>query len=423
MLNLLTTKTVRSLFQFSIIFFGFLISSGYADTITRIGSIEVPYGKQPDFDVIVDKSRDIIHFVWCNSGTARYFKSENSGRSWNVSQLIGTDIKSLRIANDSHGNLHTVYGKGSERNLSKTIHYRKKTLNGNWENEISILSPPDARQICGPRIAVDGNDNVHIIAWMLPKNEVYAGHDWKNFTKCLYIRKLAGQNTFESLMEFRRGKSSEGGGYHGDLAVDNNGDVHIFYTSWKSGWESTYFLRHKDGTWSDWVKTYKGVASDFASSIAIDKNNRLHVSGFETVGKHPRFDALNWAYYNNTQDVDVLKKTHSVKDDWEFATHTMLCPDNDDVWMVNCPWMRPAGSFLPKYRARFMHYNSKTKNWSTPKFISAPNYRNNDSRNKDCNTPKYIYYNNKVLLYYAESYQKEGYKFYQRECEDYGTTW
>ncbi|MBN1674206.1 MAG: fibronectin type III domain-containing protein [Kiritimatiellae bacterium] len=375
-----------------------------ADTILPVGAVEVPWGKHPDTAVAADEARGIIHFVYRNNQDLYYMNTTDGGQSWSSPQALGNG-RAQRLALDSAGVLHMAYGCGTDSDLATNVCYRARSVSGNWGSIWAMPYPPSTTKIVAPRIAMDGNDNVHIIGWKFGVTP--AGADWKQYIRVCYTRKRAGDSSFEAVQEFQHNKTGPGGGGGADaLVTDSNGDVHILYRSWKGPWRTTHFMRKKDGSWGSWVRVHEFAMADFGMDVASDSSGNLHVAG-AYINSSP----VKWTYFNNTADPAqfVLKK--SIDDDWDPWARIMVTPAGD-VWMTYAN--KNAAAPLCPLRGMYMYREASSGAWHGPTDLSPTSggYRNVDQRHEQ--TPKPVYYRGKPRIFYAENVNTGKFKFYQR---------
>ena len=81
----------------------------------RVGAIEVPFGKHPDFDVVADERRGILHFVWRNNTTLSYCHSTSGGEIWSAPEPLPAAGRAPRLAVDNRGTLHVIHETASDQ--------------------------------------------------------------------------------------------------------------------------------------------------------------------------------------------------------------------------------------------------------------------------------------------------------------------
>lgn len=393
--------------------------SGMTFSNRRIGHIEVP--KSPDFDVTSDPLRKILHLVWRDAGSIKHAFSKDGGAEWSPTEMVvpADAAGGPRIAVDSRGRLHLVYGvvkAGAKHSRIDGRTFYTALTDGNWSPPEEALIPaslPYEFQVLGPRIAVDGRDNVHVIAWMLASGS----DDWQMNSRCAYSRKPATGGGFEQTLLFSYGRNGEGGARYGDLVTDAAGDVHIFFASHNrhalpplKRATTTHFVRHQDGRWGAKVDLFCSTATDFGMSAAVDGRGVIHIAGQDASGwsrKNP--DALiHWSYFNNAAKSDELKPMHRIDDDWEYGADLLLAP-NGDIWMSRGNWQQD-GPF--PWLGRYARRDATTGRWTEPENVSAAGFKNADS--KYGQVPKFVFHDRQVHLFYAEQAPGEAFKFQQR---------
>jgi hypothetical protein len=260
-----------------------------------------------------------------------------------------------------------------------------------------------------PRIAVDGFDNVHIIAWRLINDG-----DWLTNSRCSYARRPAGGDRFEPAVEFSKGRDQDGGSFHGALTVDSSGDLHIFYESYhkasKPKRSSTHFIRYKNGAFGAKVDSFRSLSTDFGMSAVVDAKGVLHVAGQDATewGERNPKAPIYWTYFNNAKSPDRLEPVRRIPDRWEFATDLLLTPSGD-LWMSRGHWQ--ADEPFP-WLGRYTHLDATTKAWTEPVNVSPPGTLNGDK--KYGQVPKFVFDGSRVHLFYAAQAPGQPFGFFQR---------
>lgn len=390
---------------------------GYGHVNQRVGAIEVV--RNPDFDVAADPASRTIHLVWRDQGVVRHALSADEGKTWKQPiVVVPTDAAGgVRLARDSAGRLHLAYGvrkEGSAHgNLDGRI-FHTVFADGRWSRAIEALLPAPSEQkfqVCSARIAIDGRDNVHIIGWNL-----VSGENWQTDSRTAYARKPAGADRFEPTIEFSYGRDGEGGARHGDIVTDPAGDVHLFYacSSRKAPTlphATTHLVRFKDGRWSPRVDLFRSVATDMGLRAAVDAQGVLHVVGEDSSkwSRHKNPNApIDWTYYNNRDNPAELRPMHQIADDWEYGAELLLAPTGD-IWIARGSWQKDGPH---PFLGRYARFDAAARRWLEPETVSPPGHRNADR--KYGQVPKFVWFEGKVRLFYAEQAPGEPFKFYQR---------
>ena len=325
---------------------GFAGAAGAAANLPMpVGSIEVPVGAHPDFDVASDSARTTMHFAWRSGEILSYAASRDGGVTWSPPRVIATAMRGgVRMAVDSRGVLHVVYATGKAgmpRERIGSLVWHRAWDGKRWTEPVEALQVKPVEgaeyQVSAPRIAIDGKDNVHVIGWKL----IHDDRNWKTRMRCAYARKPRGRRAFEPAEEFSLGRDQEGGGGTGDIVTDHSGDVHLFYVGYgPSRWQTTHFVRRKTGEWSGKVDVFRGAGTDFGIRAAVDRDRVLHIAGQTVSYQNPKpWLPVYWTYFNNRANPDEIQPVHQVADVWEFGTDLLLRP-NGDVWISRGHWQK-----------------------------------------------------------------------------------
>ena len=229
--------------------------------------------------LVVDSVNN-LHCVWQEYDLVyegyQIFYSRYNGLSWtekiNISEVPNYDQFTPAIAIDSQDNLHVVWTGGDstfgEYSQIKYSSYDKAT--NVWSTPINISKIANYQQLC-PSIAVDSKDNVHI---------VWSGKDHiREFADQIkYIRKTPTgwtqwinipQPVFYSQL-------------CPSIAIDSEDNLHVVWYGSDSTYWSTYQVKYasynaKMDKWGQWMNINPIPYSQYNPSIAIDKNNGLHI--------------------------------------------------------------------------------------------------------------------------------------------------
>ncbi len=261
--------------------------------------------------------------------------------------------------------------------------------------------------VSGARIAVDGRDNVHVIAWRLTQSK-YAPPgtlaDWKDLQRCIYTRKPAGAGQpFEPAVELLPENGSGSG--HGDIARAPNGDIHIVYNVWDlhrkrpdNRWRSTHVVRTQDGDWLPVKHDWRMLAGDFGISIAIDGDGVVHASGFAHDSRWPNVKTNpQWCYFNNAGRADEMHLRWS-SDDYQVITTDILVGPSGHVWMTRANDFDRMG--------RYVRYDASRKAWMEPQSCSPPGRVNLVSRWNQ--TPKLAFFRGTTRMVFLEKVKVKG---------------
>ena len=257
-------------------------------------------------DNIID-SDDNIHIAWADYrfGTEGiyYTKLDNNGNTLIDDKRVTENSESLwdlTSGIDSNDNIHIAYSDHGVGEYNTEIYYTKLDNNGNpLVDNLRLTNDPKISS--GPAIAVDSNNNVHIV-WEDSRDGLFPE---------IYYTKL--DNNGNTLVEDIRLTHDPEYSMYPDIAIDSNDKVHITWTD------------DRDGNWEIYYKTIE-VAGDGDC--------------FETVPS----DHWKGEYYNN---MNLEGSPSMVRDDgtgylnfdWGYDGPSTACGINSDFFSVR--WTRP----------------------------------------------------------------------------------
>jgi len=269
-------------------------------------------------------SQDNIHVVWrgygwgsnTNRNNIRYRKRTSSG--WQSHEAV-TDISYHQydpaIAVDSQDNIHAVWcGGGWGTNTSyNNIQYRKRTSSG-WQTQESVTDTNNNQS--RPAIAIDSNDNVHVV-WQGKGWGTNTANDDIQYRK----RTSSGWQTQEDVTDKTDYQQSP------SIAIDSNDDIHVVWYGYGWGTNTSYYnIRYRKRTSSGW-QSHEAVTdkdnNQYDPTIAIDKNDNIHVVW------HGQGWGSNPSYYN----IQYRKRTSS---GWQ--TQEGLTDVTAYQYSPNCIW-------------------------------------------------------------------------------------
>lgn len=204
--------------------------------------------------------------------------SHDGGVTWEgETQISNSDYEAgnPNIAIDSQDHVHVVWDDDSIQGAGgMTIRYRKYTTS--WQVEDTLYNPGGTIQTYGNNIAVDGNDELHVVFTQYGGAITAKQH-------LLYRNCDAGVwNTVEEI-----GNSTVSTNYwqqDSDVAVDDNNDVHV---AWKLDYDNTlprivqYSWKNTSlGIWSTPLELARGATNSDAQlneHIVVDEANTVHI--------------------------------------------------------------------------------------------------------------------------------------------------
>jgi hypothetical protein len=366
---------------------------------------------RPNFDVALHEPSGRLYFIHqsgAGSPTLTLAESADGGLTWTPPEALDGEGWSPRLEVDSRGTLHLAFGRklpGLKGDIENRVWYRSRPAGGRWSapQELEVAPSVNSYTVSGARLAIDGNDNVHVIAWKIVSVGEPGGEegDWKTFMRAVYGYRPAAAAAFGPTVELQQRGSGTGSG---DIVRDAAGDVHILYNTWGPSpqrWSTTHVVRRKDGNWSPEIHGWPTVGGDFGFAAAVDGRGVVHIAGFDQEKGSP--SSLDWAYFNNAADRSEAKLLHHIDDDWNITTDILVEPAGH-VWMSR--------SNNKDKLAKWTRYDARTDTWSTPVLCSPPGTKNVESRWDQM--PKFVSLRGGVRLFYAEQRPDGPFVFRQR---------
>jgi len=296
-------------------------------------------------------SKGILHVVWAGRASGydnfQIWYSKYDG-TWHKPVRISTyqymeydDQWYPSIAVDSNDNLHVVWhGKGFGYGLHNQIWYAK--YDGKWHTPVRISTYEGMHQydqLC-PCIAVDSNDNLHVV-WYGKAT----GYDYNQIWHTKYdgIWHTPTRISTYSDMELYDQRYS-------CIAVDDNDNLHVVWHGKTTGYDHNQIWHTKyDGIWHTptRISTYSGMENydQYYPSIAVDSGNRLHVVWQGKAEGYTDYDKVWYAKYETS---------------WE--TPECLQPTGQNRW-PNIRWSRFPVSNRVTNRLDYVFFGGTAKPW------------------------------------------------------------
>jgi len=264
-------------------------------------------------------SNENIHVVWVTS-TSIYYKNRTSG-AWSSNTLLssfptgmGTDMPEIAV--DSNDNIHVVWGQdvlSTGDNLE--VHYMNRT-GGSWSTPMNVSNTgPAGFHSRYPTIAVDSNDNLHVV-WTEFESGAVPYTYYSNFSNGAWStpsRLSSVTYSYEPIIKF-----------------NEPDELHVFWYS-----TGTFIIYHKNRTSGVWSPDYiaHSSSSPERSYFSFDKYNNIHLvfddnSGSEDIFYKPLTHPFNptmiagsagsndWSYSNylntSTSISDFSTKLNSI---------------------------------------------------------------------------------------------------------------
>ncbi len=260
-------------------------------------------------DIVVDIAGH-VHITWdditdyngCGSDRDVFYKRWNaSSNSWTLTEVIsnGTNewSETPRITADLFGNVHIIWDQTIGAN-SYILHKYWNATTGIWTpNETVSTESPSVTSF--PAIVTDSNGHLHVV-WLDSSTYAGSGTDIDVF----YKRWNASTSTW-TMTELVSNESSVAC-YSPTLAVDNTGKVHVAWYEYLNARRYIYY-NHRNATNSAWTAA-ELIAPETTSEytyrpdLAVDDQGLLHIV-WE--------DDYNWQNSGSDHDIFYKKKVPS----------------------------------------------------------------------------------------------------------------
>ncbi|MBC8275561.1 MAG: hypothetical protein H8E40_11425 [Chloroflexi bacterium] len=260
-------------------------------------------------------SQDNLHIVWQDGDEGKmgsggnpvtYYRCKNKQVGWQAAEFISSYATYPAIAVDSNDDVHVVYGTfvypPGFWGGGNGIRWKKKTTSG-WQTEESISS--NKQWTRWPAIAIDGSDNIHV-AWL---NDPRAYEDI-NYRK----RTASGWETevqVNTELDNVRGKPS--------IIVDSNDYVHIV---WLRETGVMFSIRYRTYTtsWQPPVDVEGPTTYNQGPPvISIDNLGHIHVVWTGQHSESPTIDQIRHREYTDSWQ-PIQNLTSSTSDDQDYPS-------------------------------------------------------------------------------------------------------
>jgi hypothetical protein len=211
-------------------------------------------------------SQENLYVVWAESLTNQGFevmlvKSTDQGATWihsdtdfPISFIGGPRAYLPKIAVDHQDNLHVVWHQNPGNGVAEIMYGFSSDGGATWTSQSAdrVISFPDGNFASAPEIAIDGNDNVYVV-WP-EKTSVEADSVAVHFGK-----KLACESQFSSETADYQASMGHLSTECVSLAISPDNSLHISYEASNniggSFKRAVYYTRSTDGgdTWSGWT--------------------------------------------------------------------------------------------------------------------------------------------------------------------------
>jgi hypothetical protein len=276
-------------------------------------------------------SSNTIHIVWHDytpgSPDIYYKRSTDGGMTWGATKrLIWTSGASFNptIAVDSNDNIHIVWGDVTYGN-GEILH--KKSTNGGMTWGGTKRLTWNSGQSFYPAIAVASGNTIHVV-WhddTPGNNEIYFKRSTNSGANWSATQRLSWTTLFS---------------YSPAISVDSSNNIHVVWSDFTSGKFEIYFKRSTSGgvSWSSTKRLTWSSRDSSEPAIAIDSSSAIHVvwedntpGNFEIFYKKSTNAGASWTKNRlawNSGDslrpdiiVDTSKNIHVVWTDYTPGNH------------------------------------------------------------------------------------------------------
>jgi len=241
-------------------------------------------------------SNDYIHIVWSGATIdypwpypqIRYIKYTTN---WSSPILLTNDSDSSStnpyIAIDSNDYIHVVWRGFVGSPSYAQIKYIKYTTS--WGTETNLTNTPgkDYQQYF-PCIAIDSNDHLHV---------VWTGGIGNDYSQIRYIKYTTSWSAITNLTSDNYNQYS--GAF---IAIDSNDHLHIAWTGRHSASPDYSQIRYIKYTtsWSAITNLTSGNFDSGSNTIAVDKNDYIHIVGSGRSVSSPDYLQLLYIKYTTS---------------------------------------------------------------------------------------------------------------------------
>lgn len=287
--------------------------------------------------------------------------------------------RSAKLALDSTGTVHVVFG-GRKEGSEKDIYYARRETDGVWSTPHNISNNPG--DSTWPQLAVDNTGVVHVVwedesrgirkiyyarrgsdgSWsspqVIPSSYVYPNSSrlavdkdgnahvvwteegWidSSTTSFIYYTQQGNDGTWSSVQNL---SSNLWYSEYPRLALDGYGNTHVVWSGSLGDWEHHLYYRQRasDGIWSE-PKNISEAAYDLSAQMAVDESGTVHVLWDDN---SPQCDGLcyrqraadgTWSpmrvipYYPGGGTYDLVARgeaAHLVWRQWPLEIYYMRC--------------------------------------------------------------------------------------------------
>jgi hypothetical protein len=337
------------------------------------------------------KGKNIIFFLLCffvimasTGNNTENLSISNTTINWIHSPtiVISTESDSSSrdpaMAIDSKNNIHMVWSDFSNVSNSGTdndIFYKVwNATTDQWGSTI-VVSETDTPNSWAPAIAIDFNDNVHIV-WDDSTNYTASGTD-----RDIFYRMWNSSSDIWSNMTVLSNESSENS-LNVDIAVDSKNNLHVVWNDLTNylgaGTDNDIFYRFfnvSSNIWEDTeVVTVDSSDDSHFPKISVNKEDIVHIVWMEDISGSKNIYFTKW---NETKN-----DWGNIETVWNVTTTVVSYPDMtiDSENNVHFTWQSDAdylssGSDSDIF---YRYYNNNNSTWSSIELVSTESTSRSD---------------------------------------------
>jgi uncharacterized repeat protein (TIGR01451 family) len=246
----------------------------------------------------------VIHVVWIDSTSGQdelYYAWRELDGTWSTPQSISGAFNveySAQLAVDKDNAVHVVWLSGEWWPSDWNFYYARRDSNGTWSSPQLCASLNDHAE---PHMVVDGNGNVHLV--------------WNDFKYLMDDDIFYTQRNNAGVWSEPVELSGALDGYWPDIAVGENGDVHVVWGGNPIG----HIWRKSSGGWSSPYTVFESHGDNISPRVAVDGNGIAHVAW----GDRPSDLSWRWEIYYSRWGPDSGWGNPQFVSDADFSSSSM----------------------------------------------------------------------------------------------------
>ncbi len=335
-----------------IMYANFTVSSGWSNAIViSDDSTQWNDGNSTRPKIVIDNN-DNIHVVWQDetdsfaewgTDTEIMYVNYTIGKGWTNATVISdntnnwNDGESINpsIAVDNNENVHVVWEDSTDSILEwgtdDEIMYTNYTTTSGWSNA-TVISDDNNRWNTGwsenPSIVVDKNDNIHVV-W---KDDTSSPDEWGTDSEIMYVNRTGSVwSNATAISGIDINSWNTGSSSAPKIVSDDNTNLHVVWYDYTDGqWGTDAEIMYINCTITGWSNAT--VISD--DNLGWNDDSSLFPS--LTVDNESKVHVV-WYDYTDGEwgtDVEIMYSTNSYSS-WTNAT---VISDDNTLWNIDDSW-------------------------------------------------------------------------------------